>query len=172
MKLLEGEWMPQNSFNDKSLLVYQTPSHYLSQFWPRCMSSYGVIMPHCGQVTHICISTNIVSENGLLPVWCQAITWNKAAETMLPYCQLHHKKHISVKSYLEFKSFQSKKCTWKCRLLNDIHLSQPECVKFMALFNQIFDLKRKHVFIMILRVNAVKIYAVVLETNINCISPY
>ena len=44
-------WMPQNTFNDKSALVQvmarclQTTSHCLSQCWPRYKSSYGVNSP-------------------------------------------------------------------------------------------------------------------------------
>ena len=41
-------WMPQNSFLDKSTLVWvmawyrEATSHYLSQYWPRSVSPYGV----------------------------------------------------------------------------------------------------------------------------------
>ena len=40
---------------------------------------------------------------------------------MLPYCHLDSREHISVKFHLEFKSFHSRKCTWKCRLRNGGH---------------------------------------------------
>ena len=42
------------------------------------------------------------------------------SESMLLYCQLDPNEHISVKFYLKFKSFHSRKCTWKCHLRNDI----------------------------------------------------
>ena len=43
-------WMPQNTFDGKSILVqvmawcHQATSHYLSWYWPRCMSPYVVII--------------------------------------------------------------------------------------------------------------------------------
>ena len=46
-------WMVQDSTDDKSTLVQvmawcrQAPSHYLSQCWPRSLSSYGVTRPQC-----------------------------------------------------------------------------------------------------------------------------
>ena len=39
------------------------------------------------------------------------------SESVLPYCQLDLKEHISVKLDSKFKSFHSGKCTWKCHLL-------------------------------------------------------
>ena len=44
-------WMPQDLTDDKSTLVqvmawcHQATSHYLSQFWPRSLSPYGVTRP-------------------------------------------------------------------------------------------------------------------------------
>ena len=40
------------------------------------------------------------------------------SEAMLPCCQLDPMEHISVKFYSKFKSFHSRKCTWKCCLGN------------------------------------------------------
>ena len=40
---------------------------------------------------------------------------------MLPCCQSDPKEHISVKLYLKFKSFQSRKHTWICCLQNGSH---------------------------------------------------
>ena len=34
-----------------------------------------------------------------------------------------------MKFQSEFKHFHSRKCTWKCRLRNGVHLSRPQCVK-------------------------------------------
>ena len=50
MKLHTREYMPQNTYHDKSTLVqvmswcHQATSHYLSQWWPGSMSPYGVRM--------------------------------------------------------------------------------------------------------------------------------
>ena len=42
-------------------------------------------------------------------------------EIVLPFCQLDPKEHISMKFYWTFKSFYSRKCSWKCRLQNGGH---------------------------------------------------
>ena len=47
---------------------------------------------------------------------CHLFGAKPLSEPMLPYCQLDPKEHISVKLYLKFKSFHSRKCTWKYRL--------------------------------------------------------
>ena len=38
------------------------------------------------------------------------------SEPKLTYCQLDPNEHISVKFYLKFKYFHSRKCVWTCRL--------------------------------------------------------
>ena len=49
--------MPQNSFDDKSILVqvmawcHQATSHYLSQCWPRSMLPYGIARPQWVNLT-------------------------------------------------------------------------------------------------------------------------
>ena len=59
-------WMPENLPNGKSALVQvmawwgQAASHYLSQWWPRSMSPYGVTRPQCKQ-TLIIVSDTIHS---------------------------------------------------------------------------------------------------------------
>ena len=39
----------------------------------------------------------------------------------LSYCQLDHEEHISMKYYLKFKRFHSRKCIWKYHLRKDGH---------------------------------------------------
>ena len=52
-------WMPRNLTDDKSTLVQvmawcrQATSHYLSQWWPRSLSPYGVTRPHWVKEGHI-----------------------------------------------------------------------------------------------------------------------
>ena len=41
---------------------------------------------------------------------------NPLSEPMMVYCQIDLKEHISMKFYLKFKSFHSRKCIWKCCL--------------------------------------------------------
>ena len=47
---------------------------------------------------------------------CHLFRIKSLSEPMLPFCQLDPKEYISLKFYLEFKSFNSRKCTWTCRL--------------------------------------------------------
>ena len=80
-------WMPQNIFDDKSILVRaigwyrQARIHYLHQCWPGYMSPYSVTRPLSSPKDRIYASANWVSigsGNGLSPVRCQAITWTNA----------------------------------------------------------------------------------------------
>ena len=56
-----------------------------------------------GRVTHIYV-------NELCHHW---FSDNPLPEPMMDYCQLDHQEHISMKFYLRFKSFHSRRCTWK-----------------------------------------------------------
>ena len=47
---------------------------------------------------------------------CHLFSAKPLSDPMLPYCQLNPEEHLSVKTYLKFTSFHSRKCTWKCRL--------------------------------------------------------
>ena len=73
-------WVPHNPIDDNSTLVQvmvmawcrQATSHYLSQCWPKSMSPCGVTRPQW-------VNSSIFgSDNGLLPVWCQAIIQTNA----------------------------------------------------------------------------------------------
>ena len=59
--------------------------------------------------------------------WCQFCA-KPLSESVLSYCQLHIKEHISLKFFSKFKSFHSRKCTWKCHLWTGSHLSQSQFV--------------------------------------------
>ena len=48
--------------------------------------------------------------------WCQT-------GVMMSLWQLDPKKHISVKFYLKFQNFHSRKCIWKCCLQNHVSYS-------------------------------------------------
>ena len=49
--VIDLRWIQQNTFDDKSILVqvmawcHQATSHYLSQYWPRSSSPYGITRP-------------------------------------------------------------------------------------------------------------------------------
>ena len=60
--------------------------------------------------------TNITSDDGLAPVWCQAIIWTNAAILSIRHQGTHFSEILSI-----VKSFHSKKCTWKCHLRNGSH---------------------------------------------------
>ena len=55
--------------------------------------------------------------------WCWTST-KPLSELMMTYCQLDHKEHISMKYYLKFVSFPSRKCMWNYRLQNGGHFVQ------------------------------------------------
>ena len=61
-------------------------------------------LTHWGRLTHI--SFQIMA--------CRLLAGNPLSEPMIVYCQLDQKEHISMKFYLKFKSFRSRKCIWKC----------------------------------------------------------
>ena len=57
---------------------------------------------------------------------CRLISTKPLSEPMLIYCQLDPKEHISMKFYLKFKHFQSRKGIWACCLWNGGHSVQGE----------------------------------------------
>ena len=57
---------------------------------------------------------NIASDNSLSPDRCQVIIWSNAV--ILSIWRI--KEHISMKLYLKFQSFHSRKWAWKYRLWN------------------------------------------------------
>ena len=59
---------------------------------------------------------------------CRLVGAKPLSEPMLPYCQLDPKEHILMKSYLRFKRFHQRKCSWKCRQGIGQYLSRPQCV--------------------------------------------
>ena len=71
---------------------------------------------HISVEWRMCASLNIPT---LVPIMaCRQFGAKSLSNPMLQYCQLDHKEHISVKFHLKFRSFHSRKCTWKCRLGN------------------------------------------------------
>ena len=80
--------------------------------------TYYITFTHLPLVLHICISESgqhwfRTSDNGLVPIWRQAIIWTNAG-----LCQLHPKKQTWMKFYSKYKSADSRKCNWKCHLWN------------------------------------------------------
>ena len=55
----------------------QATSHYLNQCWPRSPTPYGVTRPQCRIYASV-DRVSIGSDNGLSPIWCQAIIWINA----------------------------------------------------------------------------------------------
>ena len=47
---------------------------------------------------------------------CRLFGDNQFSEPVMVYWQLDPKEHFSMKFYLKFKSFHSRKCIWKCHL--------------------------------------------------------
>ena len=93
------------SFPEAMLMLFQLDSqeqYFIKAEWRIYMLQYNI--PALVQIMACCLS-------GTKPL----------SEPMSPYCQLDPKEHISVKYYLKFKFFHSKKCTWKCLLWNGCH---------------------------------------------------
>ena len=72
----------QNTFGYKSSVVqimawcHQATSHYLRQWWPRSMSSYGVTSPQWGvEIIEAGWTVIIGSSNGLFTVWPCGYHW-------------------------------------------------------------------------------------------------
>ena len=98
-----------------------------------------VNLNHWGRVTHICVSelTIIGSNNGLLPERHQAIIWTNAGILLIG--------QTSMKFQSQFKHFHSRKCIWRCRLRNGVHLSRPQCVNWCP-FELLFRSQSVHDF--------------------------
>ena len=65
---------------------------------------------------------------------CRLFGAKPLSPPMVSCCQLDPKEHISVKFHLKFKSFNSRKCTWKCRLQNGGHIVSASMCYTYALF--------------------------------------
>ena len=52
---------------------------------------------------------------------CLLLDAKPSPESVLNYCQLHPKKHISLKFHFKNKRFHSRKLIWKCHLQNCNH---------------------------------------------------
>ena len=53
---------------------------------------------------------------------CRMVGAKPLSKPMLTYCQWEPKEPISMKFYLKFKYFHSRKCVWTYRLLNHLSL--------------------------------------------------
>ena len=54
---------------------------------------------------------------------CHLFCAKSLSEPKLSCCQLDPKEYTSVNFFVKFKSFHSKKCTWKCHLRNSGHFA-------------------------------------------------
>ena len=70
------------------------------------------ILPHWGRVTHIyALARPSVAQI----MACRRIDVKSLSEPILPYCQMDPKEYISVKFYLKFPNFHSRRYALKCR---------------------------------------------------------
>ena len=85
---------------------------------PLGWSVYSHPLTHWGRVTHICVSklTIIGSDNGLSPIWRQAIIWPNAGILLIGPLGTNFSEILS-----KFIHFHSRKWVWKCRLGNGGH---------------------------------------------------
>ena len=93
---------------------------WLSLSWI-CRKDYKVNLTLWGWVTLIYMRQYHCHIPTLLQIMaCRLFGTKPLSEPMLPYCQLDHKVHISVKFHSKFKRFHSRNCTRKC-LWNVVH---------------------------------------------------
>ena len=57
---------------------------------------------------------------------CHLFAAKPLSEPTQTYCQLEPKEHISMRVYLKWKYFHSRKCVWICRLRNGSHFVREE----------------------------------------------
>ena len=81
----------------------------------------------------------VASDNGLSPVRRQAIIWTSTAISSIRPQWIYFSEIC-----LKVNSFHSRKCTWKCRLLNSSHFVSPQCVDWslrkVIVFETVFNL--------------------------------
>ena len=68
---------------------------------------------------------------------CRLFSTKPSPQSMLTYCQLNPQEHITMKFYLKFKYFHSRKRIWKWRLQNGGHFVQ--ATMYWAAAEQISD---------------------------------
>ena len=108
--------------------LLQANSCYPSQWWQRCMMLWCFTRPqwvntlssasaltHWGGLTYICASKliTIVSDNGLVPVWRQVITWTNAGILLIGPFRTHFSEILMVIHTFPFKKMHLKMLTGK-----------------------------------------------------------
>ena len=66
---------------------------------------------------------------------CRLFVAEPLSETMLTYCQLEHKEHISIKFCFKFKYFPARRCIWIWCLRMAAILSSGRWVKYRQVSN-------------------------------------
>ena len=79
-------------------------------------------LTHLPLVPHICVRWNGPAFVQIMA--CRLDSAKPLSEPMPTYCQLEPKEHISIKFYLKFKYFHSRKCIWTFHLRNGSHFSR------------------------------------------------
>ena len=130
VKATRRQWWSDN-MRQVMAWCHQAMSHYLNQCWPNSVAPYGITKPQWVKGTSRFNSLrpsdaymhqfNIHIPTLVQIMACCLLDIKPLFKPMLPYCWLDPKEHISMKSYLKFKSFSSRKCTWKCHLQNGSH---------------------------------------------------
>ena len=132
--------MPQNPVDDDAKLApvmawcRQATKHKQRQCWPRSMSPYGVTGPQNfnSSPPSVVYMRQWIGQHWFRYWTCRLDCAKPLSEVMLTYYQLAPKEQSSVKFYLKFKYFHSRKCVWTCRLPN----WQPFCSGGVELRNQ------------------------------------
>ena len=91
--------------------------------WTKFWSIKHRIWTHLLLALHICVGE--LDQHWVQIMTCCLDGAKPLSEPMLIHCQLDPKEHISMKFYLKFKYFHSRKCIWACRLRNGGHFVVP-----------------------------------------------
>ena len=86
---------------------------------------------HLNELTHLPLVPHIyvgeLDHSSLFQIMASRLDGAKPLfKPILTCCQLGLKEHISMKFYLKFKYFHSRKCLWTCRPRNGSHFVQGE----------------------------------------------
>ena len=90
---------------------------------------------HSSRMMHICSNLTIIgSDNGILPVWHQAIIWTNAATLSIRSSETYLSAISSKIQKFSFQGNAFEKVIWKMAAI----LSRPQCVNSIAMTNVTF----------------------------------
>ena len=96
---------------------------------PHCQGMFAVMLNRYFVINSLRPSDAYMRSSSLVQIMaCRLVDAKPLSEPLLYNCQLDLWEQTSVKLYLKFKHFHSRKCIWKCRLENISHFASAQCV--------------------------------------------